>query len=120
MLELNKIYNMDCLDGMKQIDDNSVDMTLCDLPYGTTACSWDTIIPLDKLWKQYKRISKDNCAIVLTASQPFTSKLVLSNIKMFRYCLVWNKIRGSNFVFANKQPLKTHEDICIFYTQGKT
>ena len=81
---LNTITCCDCLEGMKLIDDKSIDLILCDLPYGTTACSWDTIIPFDKLWKQYKRIIKDNGAIVLTASQPFTSKLVMSNIKMFR------------------------------------
>ena len=84
MLEINKIYQGDCLELMKQIDDASVDLILCDLPYGPTACKWDAIIPLDKLWIQYQRAIKDNGAIVLTASQPFTSTLVNSNIKMFK------------------------------------
>ena len=81
MLEINSVNQGDCLELMKQINDNSIDMILCDLPYGTTACKWDTIIPFDLLWEQYKRIIKDNGAIVLTASQPFTSKLVMSNIE---------------------------------------
>ena len=90
-IELNKIYNEDCLGerGMCLIPDKSVDMILCDLPYGTTACKWDTVIPLEPLWEQYKRIIKDNGAIVLTASQPFTSALVMSNLKMFKYCWVF-------------------------------
>ena len=83
MLEINKLYQGDCLEVMKNIDDKSIDMILADLPYGTTACKWDTIIPFEPLWEQYKRIIKDNGAIVLTASQPFTSALVMSNIKMF-------------------------------------
>src|SRR3990167_3750552 len=82
---INKVINGDCLEVMKYIPDKSIDMILCDLPYGTTACSWDTIIPFEPLWKQYKRIIKDNGAIVLTASQPFTSALVMSNVKMFKY-----------------------------------
>ena len=85
LIELNKIYNEDCLEGMKRIPDGSVDMILCDLPYGTTACKWDTIIPFELLWEQYERVIKDNGAIVLTASQPFTSALVMSNINMYRY-----------------------------------
>ena len=82
MIELNKIYNEDCLEGMKKIPNGSIDMILCDLPYGTTACKWDTIIPFKPLWEQYERVIKDNGAIVLTASQPFTSALIMSNIKM--------------------------------------
>jgi len=85
MLEINKAYLGDCLELMKNIPDGSIDMILCDLPYGTTACKWDTIIPFEPLWEQYKRIIKDNGVIVLTASQPFTSVLVMSNIKMFKY-----------------------------------
>ena len=118
-METNKIYQGDCLELMKQVEDKSVDLILCDLPYGTTACKWDTIIPFDPLWEQYKRIIKDNGAIVLTASQPFTSALVMSNIKMFRYAWVWEKDKGANFLQANFQPLKTHEDILCF-AYGKT
>jgi len=114
-LDTNKIYQGDCLEVMKSIDDKSIDMILCDLPYGTTACKWDTIIPFEPLWVQYKRIIKDNGAIVLTASQPFTSALVMSNLDWFRYCLVWEKEQGINFPLANKQPLKSHEDILVFY-----
>lgn len=120
MLELDKIYNMDCLEGMKLIDDKSIDMILCDLPYGTTACSWDSIIPLDKLWEQYKRIIKEMSAIVLTASQPFTSSLVMSNFKYFKYELIWDKTKGSNVFNVNKMPLKSHENILIFYKSQPT
>lgn len=84
---------------------------------GTTACKWDTIIPFDKLWSEYERIIKDNGAIVLTASQPFTTKLINSNIELFRYCWVWEKEQGVNFLMAKKQPLKVHEDICVFSKQ---
>ena len=105
----------DCLEKMKDIPDKSIDMILCDLPYGTTACKWDTIIPFGPLWEQYKRIIKDNGAIVLTASQPFTSALVMSNIKMFKYCWVWEKSNPANIACANIQPLKYHEDIIVFY-----
>ena len=114
-MELNKIYNEDCLEGMKRIEDKSVDMILCDLPYGTTACKWDTIIPFDKLWEQYERIIKDNGAIVLTASQPFTTMLINSNFDLYRYNWVWEKSRPSNFFFAKKGPMKYHEDITVFY-----
>ena len=114
-MELNKIYNEDCLEGMKRIPDKSVDMILCDLPYGTTACKWDTIIPLEPLWEQYERVIKDNGAIALTASQPFTSVLVSSNYKKFRYEWIWEKNQGVNFLLAKKQPLKVHENILIFY-----
>ena len=113
-MELNKIYNEDCLVGMKRIPDKSVDMILCDLPYGTTACKWDTIIPFEPLWEQYERIIKDNGAIVLTASQPFTTKLIDSNIDLFRNCWVWNKKISGNPLLAKHQPLKVHEDICVF------
>ena len=99
---------------MKSIPDKSIDMILCDLPYGTTACKWDTIIPFDLLWEQYKRIIKDNGAIVLTASQPFTSALVMSNPDMFRCSLVWNKKKNSNPLQAKINPLKIHEDIIVF------
>ena len=115
-----KLLHGDCLELMKDIGDKSIDMILCDLPYGTTACKWDTIIPFEPLWEQYKRIIKDNGAIVLTASQPFTSALVMSNVKMFKYCWVWLKIRGSNPMLAKKQPLKYHEDIAVFYKKQPT
>jgi len=105
----------DCLELMKDIEDNSIDMILCDLPYGTTACKWDTIIDFKLLWKQYERIIKDNGAIVLTASQPFTSALVMSNLKIFKYSWVWNKVLHSNPLIAKKQPLNAHEDIIVFY-----
>jgi len=114
MLEINKIHQGDCLELMKEIPDKSIDMILCDLPYGTTACSWDIIIPLDKLWEQYKRIIKDKGFIVLTASQPFTTELIYSNKKGFKYCWVWDKGKGSNFVMVKKQPLKIHEEIIVF------
>ena len=94
MVELNKIYQGDCLELMKQIEDKSVDMILCDLPYGVTARNkWDKIIPIDKLWEQYRRIIKDNGVIVLTATQPFASMLIMSNIEMFRYDLINNSLR---------------------------
>ena len=115
MIELNKIYNQDCLEVMKDIPDKIIDMILCDLPYGTTACKWDTIIPFEPLWEQYRRIIKDNGAIVLTASQPFTSALVMSNIKMFKYEWIWDKKLGTGFGNANKMPLKNHENVLVFY-----
>jgi len=111
---VNRIIQGDCLEVMKGIPDKSIDMVLCDLPYGTTACSWDTIIPLDLLWEQYKRIIKDNGVIVLTASQPFTSMLVMSNIKMFKYEWIWIKNRASRFLSTKTQPLKKSEDILVF------
>lgn len=108
------LYNNDCLHVMPIIADKSVDMILADLPYGTTACKWDTIIPFESLWKEYKRIIKDNCAIVLTASQPFTSALVMSNIKMFKYEWVWDKVIGVGFQIAKYRPMQRHENILIF------
>ena len=114
-MEINKIYNMDCLEGMKGIPDKSVDMILCDLPYGTTRNKWDSIIPLDKLWEQYNRVIKDNGAIVLTASQPFTTILNHSNLKYFRYEWIWVKSNSTGFQLANKRPLKKHENVSVFY-----
>lgn len=113
-----ELYNADCLEKMKDIADKSVDMILADLPYGTTACKWDTIIPFEPLWEQYKRIIKDNGAIVLTASQPFTSALVISNVRMFKYCWVWNKVRPFGFLDSKIRPMKKHEDIIIFSKAG--
>lgn len=117
-IELNHIYNMDCLEGMKKIEDNSIDMVLCDLPYGTTSNKWDSIIDLDKLWEEYNRICKPTAAIVLTASQPFTSKLVMSNPKMFKHEWIWQKNRGSNFANTVREPMKEHEEILVF-SKGK-
>ena len=111
---INQIICGDCLDIMPNMPDKSIDMILCDLPYGTTTCSWDTIIPFDKLWEQYMRISKYNSIIILTASQPFTSKLVMSNIEMFKYEWIWEKDNGSNPLLANINPMKVHENILIF------
>ena len=109
-----QLYLGDCLQIMPTLADKSIDMILCDLPYGTTACKWDTIIPFEPLWEQYKRIIKDNGAIVLTASQPFTSALVMSNIKMFKYEWVWNKKKGGNIMNLKSQPYKVHENILVF------
>ena len=120
MLEINKIHQGDCLELMKDIPNKSVDMILCDLPYGTTACKWDTIIPFDKLWKQYNRIIKDNGAIVLFGSEPFSSKLRMSNIKDYRYDWKWIKERGSGFMNAKKMPTKKCEDILVFYKKLPT
>ena len=114
MLEINKLHRGDCLELMHGIDDKSIDMILCDLPYGTTACKWDSVIPFEPLWRHYKRIIKDNGAIALTASQPFTSALVMSNIKMFKYEWIWVKNRVTGFANAKKRPLKNYEDILIF------
>ena len=113
-IELNSIYNEDCLEGMKRIPDGSVDMILCDLPYGTTACKWDAIIPFGPLWEQYERVIKDNGAIVLTGAQPFTTKLIESNFNMFKYELIWNKMQGSAFTLSKIKPLPSHENILIF------
>lgn len=99
---------------MKEIPDGSVDMIMCDLPYGTTSCKWDTIIPFEPLWEAYRRVTKKNAAIVITASQPFTSALVTSNIRAFKYCWVWDKKKPANFPLAKKQPMKYHEDIAVF------
>ena len=115
-----QLYQGDCLEVMKNIPDNSIDMILCDLPYGTTACKWDIIIPFNLLWKQYNRIIKDNGAIVLFAKQPFTSQLVNSNLKYFRYELIWQKDKGTDFGNANRKPLNSHENILVFYKKQPT
>jgi len=108
------LFNADCMDILPIIPDKSVQLILADLPYGTTACKWDSIIPLEPLWKEYKRIIKDNGAIVLTASQPFTTKLISSNYDWFKYEWIWNKINGSNFMNLKNRPFKTQENICVF------
>ena len=109
----------DCLELMKDIPDGSIDMILCDLPYGTTACKWDTVIPFEPLWAQYKRIAKPSAAIVLTASQPFTTALISSNMAMFKYELIWDKGRGREPQLANIRPMKSHENLCVF-ASGRT
>jgi site-specific DNA-methyltransferase (adenine-specific) len=114
-LPINEIICGDCLDVMPIMPDKSIDMILCDLPYGTTCCSWDSIIPLDRLWKQYERIIKDNGAIVLTAQTPFDKVLGMSNIKLLRYEWIWEKEQGTGSMNANKMPLKKHENILVFY-----
>ncbi|WMZ75471.1 site-specific DNA-methyltransferase [Staphylococcus pseudintermedius] len=119
MIELNKIYNEDCLEGMKRIPDKSVDMILCDLPYGTTACKWDEIIPLEPLWEQYERVIKNDGAIVLTASQPFTSNLVMSNPKLFREEVIWLKNKGASGLQAKQKHIKVHESILVYSKKGK-
>lgn len=110
-------YCMDCFDGMPQIDDKSIDMILCDLPYGTTQCSWDVVIPFEPLWAEYKRIIKDNGAIVLFGMEPFSSYLRLSNIEMYKYDWIWDKVKGTGFLNAKKQPMRNHEVISVFYKQ---
>lgn len=111
---------MDCIAGMSMYPDKSIDMILCDLPYGVTDCRWDSIIPFDLLWKQYKRIIKDNGAIVLTACQPFTTKLISSQPRLFRYCWYWIKNMVTGFAFSKFQPLRCVEDICVFYKHAPT
>jgi DNA modification methylase len=111
----NKVIQGDCLEVMKELPSNSIDMILCDLPYGTTQNKWDSVIPLDKLWEQYERIIKENGAVVLTAQGLFTAKLILSNERLFKYKIVWIKSKPTNFLNAKIQPLRKHEDICIFY-----
>lgn len=108
----------DCLERMLEITDGSVDMVLCDLPYGTTACKWDSVIPFAPLWAHYRRVCKRNAAIVLTASQPFTSLLVASNVAAFRHAWVWDKAMAANVMNARHQPLKIHEDVIVFSFDG--
>ena len=114
-LEKGEIHQGDCLEVMRSLDDQSVDMILCDLPYGTTQNKWDSVIPLDKLWKEYQRIIKPKGVIALTSQGIFTAKLILSNESWFKYKFVWVKSKSTNFLNARRQPLRQHEDICIFY-----
>lgn len=114
------LHKGDCLEVMANIPDKSVDMILCDLPYGTTACKWDTRIPFDKLWEQYNRIIKDNGAIVLFGKQPFTSELIHSNLKDYKYSLVWKKDNHDNPLMAKKRILNITEDIAVFYKKQCT
>ena len=109
------LYQGDCLEVMKQIRDKSIDMILCDLPYGATKCKWDVVIPFDKLWEQYNRIIKDNGAIALFGSEPFSSKLRISNLRMYKYDWIWKKTKAQGFLNSKKMPLKDYENICVFY-----
>ena len=110
-----KLYNGDCLEIMKDIPNKSIDMILCDLPYNVTKNAWDKLIPFDKLWEQYNRIITDNGVIILFAQGMFTAELMQSNKKMWRYNLIWEKDRPSGFLNAKRMPLRSHEDICVFY-----
>lgn len=114
-MELDKIYMEDCLIGMNKIPDGSIDAIICDLPYGTTQCDWDKVIPFDKMWKQINRIIKPNAAIVLFGQEPFSSSLRLSNIKAYKYDWVWNKKRPTGQLNAKRQPMRQHEYIHVFY-----
>lgn len=108
----------DCLERMSEIADGSVDMVLTDPPYGTTACKWDSIIPLEPMWEHLKRVVKPNGALVMTASQPFTTTLIASNMKMFKYCWVWEKSKVTGYFDVQYRPMKAHEDICVFGFAG--
>ncbi len=114
-VDLNRTYFGDCLEVMKLIDDNSIDMVLCDLPYGTTRCRWDSVIDLPKLWSEYRRIIKANGAIVLTAQTPFDKVLGASNLEMLKYEWIWEKTQATGHLNAKKMPLKAHENILVFY-----
>lgn len=119
-IELNNIYNCDCLEGMKAIPDGSVDAIICDLPYGTTRNAWDLVIPLDQLWEQYKRIAKTNAAICLFAQTPFDKVLGCSNLEWLKYEWIWEKENGTGFLNSKKMPLKIHENILVFYKELPT
>ncbi|MEG0546325.1 MAG: site-specific DNA-methyltransferase [Oscillospiraceae bacterium] len=119
-MHINKLYEDDCLIAMKQLPDESIDMVLCDLPYGTTQNNWDCPIDLEKLWGEYNRIIKPNGAIVLTSQGVFTAKLILSQPKTFKYKWVWEKSKPTNFLNSKKQPLRKHEDVCVFYKKQPT
>lgn len=121
MLEINKIYNEDYLEGMKKIDDKSIDAIITDLPFGITSRNkWDSVIPFESLWEQYERIIKDNGAIILFGSGMFTADLMESNRKLWKYNLIWQKTQPTGFLNAKKMPLRSHEDICIFYKKPPT
>jgi site-specific DNA-methyltransferase (adenine-specific) len=111
------LFNQDCFDGFQKIKPKSIDLILTDLPYGTTACKWDSILPLDKLWEQLKLIAKPKTAFVFTASQPFTTTIIQSNLKWFRYEWIWIKNQGTNPLTSKIMPMKKHENIEVFYSQ---
>jgi len=117
---MGKLIYGDCLEEMKNIPDSSVDMILTDPPYGTTACKWDSVIPFDKMWERLNKLIKPNGAIVMTASQPFTTTLISSNMKMFRYCWVWEKPTPTGYLNAKKMPMRAHEDVVVFYSKLPT
>lgn len=119
MLELNTIYNEDCLTGMGNIDDASIDCIICDLPYGTTANEWDSVIPLDELWRQYERVLTDIGTVILFGSEPFSSYLRMSNISIYKYDWIWRKSRPTGFTHAKNKPLKDYEIISVF-SKGTT
>lgn len=114
-MDYDYVEQGDCLELMKKIPDGSIDMILCDLPYGTTRNKWDSVIPFEPLWEQYNRIIKDNGAILLFADEPFTSALICSNLTMFKLRITWDKDRGAGFLNAKRMPMKQTEDICVFY-----
>ena len=118
ILPANSIVNADCFDVFDKVADASIDMILCDLPYGTTQCKWDSVLPLDKLWAEYERIITDKGAMIFTASQPFTTILTASNINHFKYSLVWVKTKATGHLDAKKKPMKKHEDILVFCKNG--
>ena len=113
-------YDLDCFDGFKKIDDGSIDMILCDLPYGTTQCSWDTVLPFEQLWKEYERIIKDDGAILLFGMEPFSSHLRMSNIEMYKYDWIWHKTSPRGHLNAKIQPMRAHENISVFYKKQPT
>ena len=119
-IEKCELLQGDCLELMKETPDKSIDMILCDLPYGTTACKWDTVIPFEPLWKQYNRIIKDNGAIVLFGKQPFETDLINSNRKHFKYELIWDKCFGTDIYMAKRKPLTSHENIIVFFKEQPT
>lgn len=119
-IDTNHLIHGECLQAMQALPEGSVDMVMADLPYGTTEAEWDKVIDMDLLWESYRRVVKPNGAIVLTASQPFTSRLVMSNLDEFRYSWVWRKSKGTGFFHVRQRPLKQHEDVCVFYRKAPT
>lgn len=117
---MDKLFHGDCLELLKELPNNSIDAVICDLPYGTTQCKWDTIIDFDALWSQLHRVGKDTCPFVMFGAQPFTSILIASNIKNFKYQWVWEKSKASNYINSKHQPMRAHEDIAVFYRQKAT
>lgn len=115
-----ELHRGDCLEMMRAIPDSSVDLILCDLPYGTTACKWDSVIPFEALWEQYLRVARENAAIVLHAAQPFTSTLIMSQPGLFKYEWIWEKGNATGFLNAKKQPLRAHESVAVFYRSQPT
>lgn len=117
---INSVIEGDCLEVMKKMPDGCIDMILCDLPYGTTQNKWDSVIPLEELWRQYKRVLKPNGVVVLTSLGLFTAQLMLSQPKMYKYRWIWQKSKATNFLNAKKQPLRKFEDVCVFYSKQPT